>query len=106
MHCCQLGEVNLSVIRNGDPLLLCLTEDAADTRMRILNVEYRVLIRSRDRQVHIEIEMGIHATHGEEITNRIDSYFLHQIFHRNRFAGTLGHFNLFTILEQTDHLSN
>ncbi|MNR48112.1 hypothetical protein D3C85_1673060 [compost metagenome] len=67
--------------------------------MCVLHIEHRILIGLGNRQVHIEVQMRVHAAHCEEITNRIYTDFVHQVLHRNGFAGTFGHFHLFTILE-------
>ncbi|MNG33920.1 hypothetical protein D3C84_1202810 [compost metagenome] len=67
--------------------------------MGILHIEHRILIGLGNGQVHIEIQMRVHAAHREEVTNRIYADFVHQILHRNGFAGTFGHFDLFAILE-------
>ena len=92
------------LVRGREVFLRGLAHRRADTRMRVLHVEDRVILRCLDHlgEVEVHLRLGLAGQHGEP--NDILADFVHHIRQRYEIARTLGHLHRLAIAHQLDHL--
>ena len=81
-----------------------LVEEAVDAGVGVLDVVHRVVAGLFLCQVDVEVHLGVQGAGAEEISGCVGADFFHQFAEGDGLAGTLGHFHLFAVPEEGDHL--
>src|SRR5690606_10418697 len=80
-----------------------LRQHGADAGMRILDIEHRVLVATRQGKIDIEYELGIRPPLNEEIAYRVLTHPVYEIPHGDIAAGALGDLHFGAIAYDLDH---
>ena len=80
-------------------------KDTANPRMRILNIENRIVRSFFFSQFQIEIQMRIGTAHQKIISCGIDTHLIHHIRQRFKLTGSGGHGHFFACPQKADKLN-
>ena len=100
----ELRELLGRAVARRDAVGLECAQDAADARVRVLDVVNRVLRVLLDREVEVEVEQGVGLAHVEEEAGGVDRHLVEQVAELDRLAGALAHAHDLAVAHQADEL--
>src|SRR5438093_10152158 len=95
----ETHEVELALFREQrgaraggiDPALSRRTQDARNTRVRVLHVVDGILVRLLHRELEIEIQLAVGARLKEEVPRRVPAYGFDHLLEQQKLPGPLAH---------------
>src|SRR5918995_1014793 len=90
----------------GDRVRIAISsaKDSAQTRVRHLDVEHRILLTLLPCQIHVEHQLRVALAHQEEIPDRVRPNIIDEVAHCHIAAGPLGDLDLLATPHDGHHL--